>query len=73
MNKTLTLEQADALVTKDDRVWWETWGKTLVRFTPSRFSTLMSVNGYRNPNWRGKNKWGTIQRVEVNDQGLFVL
>lgn len=74
MNKTLTLEQADALVTADDRVWWETYGKTLVSFRPTKGEMFFNKNAYFNRDWnRGRGKWGTIKRIEVGSDGLFRL
>lgn len=73
MNKTLTLEQADQLVSDDDRVWWETWGKTLVSFRPARGAAYFRKDAYYNRNWRSRNKWGRIRRIEVGDDGLFRL
>lgn len=74
MSKILDLQQADALVTADDRVWWETYGKTLVSFRPGRGgNTQWRKDGYYNRAWRGKQKWGTIRRVEVSDDGTFRL
>lgn len=73
MNKTLTLEQADNLVTADDRYWWETFGKTLVHFRPARGAAYFRKDAYFNRQWRSKNKWGTVRRFEVGDDGLFNL
>lgn len=74
MNKTLTLEQADDLVTKDDRYWWETYGKTLVSFRAGRGPTYFKKDGYFNRAWsRGKGRWGTIRRIEVSNEGTFTL
>lgn len=73
MNKTLTLEQADTLTESDDRYWWETWGKTLVSFRPARGAAYFRKDSYYNRNWRSRNKWGTIRRFEVGDDGLFRL
>lgn len=72
MKKTLSLEAADSLVTKNDRWWWETYGKTLVHFTPARGTVLFRKDGYFNRSWRrGKGAWGTIKRHEVGNDGLF--
>lgn len=72
--KTLTLEQADALVSTDDRYGWETYAKTLTFFRPSRRSVLMRKDGYYNRAWRfGKGQWGTLKRVEIGNDGLFRL
>lgn len=72
MNKTLTLEQADTLVDNDDRVWWETFAKTLVIFRPGRGGTTQwRKDGYYNRGWRGRSKWGTTRRIEIGEDGLF--
>ena len=75
MRKTLTLEQADNLASSDDRIWWETYGKTLVSFRPGRGgNTQWRKNGYFNRAWsRGRGNWGTIKRIEVSEDGLFRL
>ena len=70
---TLSLNEADQLVNTNDKFWWETYGKVLVKFMPSRWNTQMRPDGYYNRDWRGRNKWGRIKRVEVNDEGRFVL
>ena len=71
----MTVEQADVLVSKDPTVvWWETWGKTLVSFRPGRGgNTQWRKDGFYNRAWRGKQKWGTVKRIEVSEDGLFRL
>lgn len=73
--RVLSLDEADALVTKDStKYWWETYAKTLILFTPARAgSHWFNKQAVYNRSWRGKNAWGTVRRVEVNNQGQFVL
>lgn len=73
MTHILTLEEADALVDKDStKYWWDTYAKTLVLYTPTRAgSHWFKKDAVYNRRWRGRNRWGTVRRIEVNEQGLF--
>lgn len=72
--KNLTLSDAETLVDNSNgKFWWETYGKTIVQFRPTRPDyARMRKDGYFNRNWsRGRGAWGTIRRYEVRDDGTF--
>lgn len=74
MNKPLTVDDVDTLVSSNDKMWWETYAKTVVSFRPGRGGgILFRTDAYYNREWRGKQKWGTIKRIEISDDGLFRL
>ena len=70
---TLSLEDAETLVETNDKYWWETYAKVLVSFRPGRGAVYMRPDGYYNRGWRGKKKWGTIRRYEINNEGKFII
>ena len=75
MKKTLTLEEADALVTKNDRYFWETYGKVLLSYRPARDSGVQfRKDAYFNRRWNfGRGRWGTVRRIHVSNEGTFTV
>lgn len=69
-----TVSEVEELIASDPtKYWWETYAKVFVSFRPARGSVLFRKDGWYNRAWRGKNKWGTINRVEIGEDGLFNL